>query len=86
MPGNQARNPKFGLFHYVKVAPKGGKSTDREHNLITSKGGQDTSAFKIAGHSQYKLAGNCLEIQNLAHFTTLKWHQKEENEQTMTII
>ena len=40
MPGN----PKFDPFLEVKIAPKLEKSTDRGHKLISSEGGQDTSA------------------------------------------
>ena len=43
MPGN----PKFDPFHYVKIAPKLEKSTDRSHKLISSEDGQDTSACQI---------------------------------------
>ena len=40
MPGN----PKFDPFHLVKIVPKLEKATDRNHKLISSEGGQDTSA------------------------------------------
>ena len=43
-------NPKFYLFHKVKIALKLEKSTNCNHNLITSESGQDTSACKISGH------------------------------------
>ena len=33
------------------MTPKGGKSTDHDHNLIISEGAQDTSACKIPDHS-----------------------------------
>ena len=42
---------KFDQFHYVKVALKGGKSTDCDQNLISSEGGHDTSVNKISSHS-----------------------------------
>ena len=41
-----AWNPKFDPFHYVKAASKLEKSTNCSHNLISSEGGQDTSACK----------------------------------------
>ena len=41
MPGNS----KFDMFHLVKTAPKLWNSTDRDQNLISSEGGQDTSAY-----------------------------------------
>ena len=37
MPGN----PKFYPFHQVNVMPKGGKSTDRDYNLIFPEDSQD---------------------------------------------
>ena len=43
MPGNA----KFNQFHLVKIAPKLEKSSDRNHNLISSEGGQDTAAYHI---------------------------------------
>ena len=33
-------NPRFDPFHYVKIVPKLEKSTDHDHNLISSEGGQ----------------------------------------------
>ena len=68
------------------MAPKGGKSTDRDHNLISSEGGQDTSACKISGHSLHAFSGKCPETPDLTRFTKSKWRQKEENQQTVTII
>ena len=41
-----AWNPKFDPFHYIKAASKLEKSTNCSHNLISSEGGQDTSACK----------------------------------------
>ena len=43
------------------MAPKEGKWTDRDHNLISSVGGQDTSACKILGHSLHAFSGKCPE-------------------------
>ena len=47
-------NPKFDLFPWVKLILKWGNSTDNDQNLISSEGGQDTSAFQISGHSGQK--------------------------------
>ena len=54
-------NPTFDLFHLVKVVPKGGKSTDGDHNLTSSEGSQDTSACKISGYSLLAFSGKCSE-------------------------
>ena len=44
-------NPKYEQFPWVKVAPKGEKSTDQLHKiLISSEAGQDTSARQISGY------------------------------------
>ena len=48
-----APNYKFDLFHEVKMMLKKGKSTDDDQNLISSEGGQDTSAYQISGHSKW---------------------------------
>ena len=68
MPGN----PKFDLFHKVKIAPKLEKSLDRNHNLISSEGGQDTAAYDISGHSLHAFSRKCLETPNLTRFTKSK--------------
>ena len=57
MPGN----PKFDPLHWVKVTLKGGKSTDHDHNLISSEGAQDTSTCKISDHSLHACSGQCQE-------------------------
>ena len=62
------------------------KSTDYDHNLISSEVGQDTSACEISGHSLPAFSGKCLEPPNLTLFTKAKWHQKEKNQQTVTLI
>ena len=80
------RNPKFGAFHYDKIVPKLEKSTDQDYNLIISVGGQDTSACRIPGHSLHAFSRKCPETPNLTRFTKSKWRQKEENQQTVTII
>ena len=82
MPGN----PKFDPFHQVRKPPKLEKSTDPDHKQIISIGGQDTSTYKLLGHSHHAFSGKCPETPNLTHFTESKWRQKEENQQTMTVI
>ena len=66
------RNPKYDQFHYVKILPKLQKSTDRNHNLITSEGSQDTAAYQIAGHSPHAVSGKSPETINLTRFTESK--------------
>ena len=75
MPGN----PKFDRFTKVKIATKFEKSTDHNHKLNSSEGGQDTSACKISGHSLHAFSGKCPKTPNLTRFTKSKWHQKEQN-------
>ena len=41
--------------------PKGGKSTDHDHNLIHSEGTQDRSTYKISDHSLNAFSGKCPE-------------------------
>ena len=41
--------------------PKGGKSTDHDHNLVSSEGAQDTSTCKISDHSLHAFSGKCPE-------------------------
>ena len=55
------RNPKFDLSHWVKVAPKGGKSTDHDQNLKSPEGVHDTSPSQIAGHSCHVFSRKCPE-------------------------
>ena len=55
MPGNA----KFDPFQYVKIEPKLEKSIDCGHKLISSEGGLNTSACKIAGHSLHVFSGKC---------------------------
>ena len=45
----------------LNVASNEGKSTDHDHNLISSEGGQDTSASKNSGHSLHAFSGKCPE-------------------------
>ena len=57
MPGNH----KFDPFHKVKIAPQLEKSTNYDYNLISSEGGQDTSACKISAHSLHAFSRKCPE-------------------------
>ena len=67
--------------------PKLEKSTDRDHKLISSESDEDTSACKIEGHFSPCVLREMLgKTPNLTHFTKSKWRQKEEMQQTMTII
>ena len=43
------------------MAPKGGKSTDQDHYLISSESGQDTSACKTSGHFLHAFSAKCPE-------------------------
>ena len=43
---------------------KGRKSTDRDHNLISSEGGHDTSTCQISGHSLHAFSGICRETSS----------------------
>ena len=68
MPGN----PKFDLFHQVKIVPKLQKLTDPDPELNSSESGQDTSVCKILGHFLHLFSGKCTEPPNLTRFTKLK--------------
>ena len=68
MPGN----PTFDPFHLVKLASKLEKSTNCNHNLISSESGQDISACKISGHFLNGFFRKCLETPNLTRFTKSK--------------
>ena len=57
-----AGNPKFDPFHWVKTEPKLEKSTDHDHNLISSGGAQDISACQIAGYPFHVFSRKCPEI------------------------
>ena len=68
MPGN----PKFYPFHLVKIALQLEKSTNCNHNLISSVSGQDTSVCKISCHSLHGFSRKCLETSNLTRCTKSK--------------
>ena len=57
MPGNS----KFDPFQSFKIALKLEKSTVRYNKLISSEGGQDTSACKMSGHYLHAFFGKYLE-------------------------
>ena len=68
MPGN----PNFDPFHQVKIASKLEKSTNSNHNLINSEGGQDTSACKISGYFLNWFSIKYPEPPNMTSFTKSK--------------
>ena len=49
--------------------PKLEKATDHNHKLISSEGGQDTSACKIWAHSPHAFSRKCPKTTNLTRFT-----------------
>ena len=64
MPGNP--------FHQVKIVSKLEKSTNCDHYLISSEGGQDTSACKMSGHFLNGFSRNWPQTSNLTCFTASK--------------
>ena len=84
--GKCHESPNLTCFTEVKIVPKFEKSTDRDHMLINSEGGQDTSACKISGYSLHAFSEKCPETPNLTRFIKSKWRQTKENQQTVTII
>ena len=65
-----------------QCVPKRRKSTDHDRNLISSEGGQDTSACKNSAHSSHVFSRKCPETSNWP----VKRVPKQRNPQTMTII
>ena len=59
---------KFLSCVLYMIAPKWGKSTECDWNLINSKGSQDTSACQILGYSFHALSWKCAETPNLTSF------------------
>ena len=59
-------------FHQIKIVPKLQKATDRDPELISSEGGQDTSVCKISGHSLHVFSKKCPKPPNLTRFTKSK--------------
>ena len=84
-PGNALR-PEIWPVLLSQIVPKFKKSTDQHQKLVSCEGGQDTSPCKISAHSLYVFSRKCLETPDLTRFTKSKWRQKEENQQTVTII
>ena len=54
-----ARKPQIWPVSLSQNSAKLEKSTDRGHKLISSEGGQDTSAYKISGHFLHAFLGKC---------------------------
>ena len=75
--------------HNIRLIPLSkncAKISGHDQNLISSEGGQDTSACQISGHSFHAVSRKSPEAQYLTYFTKSKWHQNDENQQTMTKI
>ena len=53
-------------FSTCKVAPKGGKSTDRDQNQIISGGDQDTTAHQISDHSFHVFSIKYRQVSNIS--------------------
>ena len=70
-PGN-ARKPQIWPVSLSQNSAKIRKSADRGHKLISSEGGQDTSACKISGHFLHAFSRKCPETPNLTRFTKSK--------------
>ena len=60
-PGN-ARKPQIWPVSLSQSGANRRKSTDSDHNLISSESGQDTSACKISGHTLHAFSSKCPEI------------------------
>ena len=65
-------NLKFDPVFLVKIEPKLQKSTNHNHNLVSTECGQQTSACNILGHSLHAFSEKCLETPNLTHFIKSK--------------
>ena len=75
-----ARNPQLWLVSLTQNAAEMRKiQTDRHEILISSEGGQYTSAHQISGHSSYASSRKCQETTILACFAKSKRCQNEEN-------
>ena len=71
-PHSMTKIPKFDPFQEVKIVPKLRKSTNCNHNLLSSEDAHDTSACKMPGHFLNGFSRKCLETPNLTHFTKSK--------------
>ena len=47
--------PKFDTYPWVKIAPKLGKTTEHDQNVLHSENGKDTSEGQISDHYFYAL-------------------------------
>ena len=65
-------DPQIWPVSLSKKTPKLEKSPDRNHNLISFVGGQDTAAYHISGHSLHAFSRKCPETPNLSRFTKSK--------------
>ena len=74
-----ARKPQIWPISLSQNSAKIKKATDRNHKLISSDRGQDTSAYKTSAHFFYEFSRKGPETPNLTRFTKSKWGQKEEN-------
>ena len=68
--------PKLDPFHEVKIAPKSGKSTDRDQNSTDFKSQQDLSVFQISDQLLHLLYCKCRGTPNFTCFTNSKFRQK----------
>ena len=67
-PGN-ARKPQIWPVSLSQIVPKLQKSTDRDSELISSEGGQDTSSCIISRNFLHAFSGKCPGTPNLTRFT-----------------
>ena len=59
-PQKMPENPKYDQFNWDKVVRQWRKSRDPGSNLISSEGGQDTSAYHISGHYTHVFSRKCM--------------------------
>ena len=71
-PQSMAKIPKFDPFHEVKIVQKIKKSTNCDHNLLSSEDGRDTSSSKMPGNFLNRFFRKCMEPSNLPHYTKSK--------------
>ena len=67
-PGN-AQKPQIWPISLSQNSAKITKINYHDPALISSEGGQDTSASEIAGHSLHAFSKKCPETPNLTRFT-----------------
>ena len=60
-----ARKPRIWSVLLSQNSAKIRKSTDHDHNLISSECGQDTSAYEFSGHALHAFSGKCPTTPNL---------------------